>query len=155
MNNSRMTQMPPTIASRFRMRRPNASRQTPLLRRDVTTRSIAPAVVAIQRTTLAVADAGVDVRVKHVNDDIQERNEESVQDGHRHDQAVVPLLDAQDVILPDARDAEEVLDDERACHEEREDGSQDRHDRDERVPDHVPDDDRALADALALGGPDI
>jgi hypothetical protein len=34
-------------------------------------------------------------------------------------------------------------------------GPEDRDDRDERVADHVPRDDRGIADALAVGGPDV
>ena len=45
--------------------------------------------VAIVAGLLAVPDPGVDVGVQHVDHDVEERDRESVEHGHRHEQAVV------------------------------------------------------------------
>src|SRR5512141_1898324 len=109
----KITNKPPKIASRFLISRPKASRQMPALRlaSDSGAAVVVDAVIERQ-LPLAVADAWVDVAVQHVDDHIQRRYGEGIDDRHRHDQAVIALDDALHVVLADPGDAEERLDDE-------------------------------------------
>src|SRR3954453_2069346 len=133
--NRKRTTMRPSIASRFFRSLPKASRHRPVagFGRATVPRRVSVAIVEL----LAVADARVDVGVQHIDHQVEERHDEGVQDGHRHQHAVVMLADRGDVVATDAGDAEDRLDDERTGHEECECRTEDRHHRDQRVADHV------------------
>ncbi len=90
---SAMTRTRPTIASRFLRSRPHASRHRPV---GWSGHGLVAACDArgLRRhgraPVLAVPDPGVDVRVQHIDHDVEERDRERVdQDRHRHEQAVV------------------------------------------------------------------
>ena len=143
------------MASLFLRSRPKASRHRPVAASRSRDGPLGRLGRHARRSYLAVADPRVDVRVQHVDHEVEEGHREGVQDGHRHQHAVVVLADRRDVVAADARDREDRLDDERAGDQERERRAEDGHDRDERVADHVPGHDVAVGDALALGGPDV
>src|SRR5207244_7970819 len=111
-NSSSSTSTSPTIASLFRRNLPNASRQTPSLLRAVCARPGAARTWVAIGMPLAVPDPWVDVAVQHIDDDVQQRHRRRVDDRNGHDHGVVAVADRDDEVAPDARDAEEVLDDE-------------------------------------------
>ena len=78
-----------------------------------------------------------------------------VQQGDGHDQTVVALEDGIHEEPSDAGDGEYSLHDEGARHQGRQQRSQDGDDRDERVAQHMDDNDSPFLEPLALRGPDI
>ena len=87
-------------------------------------------------------------------EEIGARDEERVEQGGSHDDRIVARVDRADVLAPRSRDAEDVLDEERADDEAGRRRTDDRHDGDERVAERMPDDHRALPQALRARGPD-
>src|SRR5262245_59550568 len=83
-------------------------------------------------------DSRIEGRVGHVSGQIHQHDEYSEYEGHTLDDREVPLEDRIDHELPDAGDREDVLDDDRAANQEANVDAKHRDSGNDRVAEHVP-----------------
>src|SRR6266536_1480718 len=145
---SSTTVTPPTTASLFRMSRRQASRQ----RLDVAADG---AAAMISPTSRLVPDAGVDKAIDQVHREVHEGQEHPVEQDHSHDHRVIAPRHGKHEEAPQARDAEDGLDEEGAGTDGGEERSEKRYYRNAGVLENVLEDDRGLSQPLCASGPDV
>src|SRR6266478_5847643 len=145
---SSTTVTPPTTASLFRMSRRQASRQRLVVAADGAAAMISP-------TSRLVPDAGVDKAIDEVHREVHEGQEYSVEQDHGHDHRVVAPRHGKHEEAPQARDAEDGLDEEGTGADSGEERSEKRHHRNAGVLEDMLEDDGGLGQPLCTSGPDV
>src|SRR2546421_2411029 len=110
------------------------------------------------RATVAISsdlDPRIHARVREVAKQIADHQHRAGEHDPGHDERVVLATNGRVRELADTRPSEDLLDDERAADERREDAAERGHDRDQRVPKGVDVHDGALAEPLGTCGPHI
>src|SRR6056297_3670177 len=102
-----------------------------------------------------IADPWVEDAVEHVRDQVEQDDQDREDEDERLHHRQIVGVDRRDQELPDPVHLEHLFRDDRAAedrrHAERDDGD----DGNERVPQHVDEDDDTLGQALGAGGSDV
>src|SRR5574342_38259 len=144
----------PTIASRWRrnLRHTSAVSDSAGRFAAAAPASNTSAVVPLAIEPLPVRDPRIEPGVGQVRDQGEENHGDGEDEDDRHDHRRVVGQDGADQERPDARHAEDLLGDDRPGENGWNLQRQERHHRNERVPDHVLDDRHALGQPLGAGG---
>src|SRR5205823_4274173 len=142
------------IVSRSRRRLYHALVQSPADARRVA----AVTGITSARATVAIGldlDPRIHARVCKVTKQVADHQHRAGEHDPGHDEWVVLATNGRVRELADTRPGEDLLDDERAADERREDAAERGHDRDQGVAECVDVHDRALAEALGTRGPNV
>ncbi len=107
------------------------------------------------RVPLLVLDSWIQVGVEEVDEQVGRHDHGGKEEVDPGDQRVVPVGKRIDHQPSQARDGKHLLHDHRAADEDRQLQTDERHHRDQRVLDGVPEDDQALSESLGPGCTDV
>ena len=105
--------------------------------------------------SLVKSDARVDELVHDVRDEVRGHHQDGQEDGHAHDEGVVPVVDGGHEVRAQAAGGEDGLHHHGAGDDERHHGADVGHDGDEGVAQGVLEDHLIGGDALGAGGADV
>src|SRR6266480_180495 len=103
------------------------------------------------RASPGLSRSRVQDAVHDVYEEVRDHDDHRGQHGYPHHNRIVTVRDGVDEVAADARDREDELDHERAGDDQTEERRRRRHGRNERVAEHVEEDDAAVAEALGFG----
>src|SRR5207302_6815633 len=96
------------------------------------------------RSSSRVTDSRIEHRVENVGEKIEQDDEGGVENDHAEHERVIAIDRAFDEVTPDAGNAENALDDERASEQPREGGTEIADERQQRHGQGVPQHDQAV-----------